>query len=103
MDKNVLGPLGMYHSYFDRSPYTLLQSRSHSYDLLNGKLTEDPFDFDTGITRSNGGLNAPIPDMLKYLNFLLGNPAHQAGIRCHPQTIFAGRNVEADCADSSQC
>ncbi len=46
--------------------------------LHNGKLTEDPFDFDTGITRSNGGLNAPIPDMLKYLNFLLGNPAHQA-------------------------
>ena len=63
--------------YFDRSPYTLLQYRSHSYDLQNGKLTEDPFDFDTGITRSNGGLNAPIPDMLKYLNFLLGDPAHQ--------------------------
>ena len=78
MDKNVLGPLGMYRSYFDRSPYTLLQYRSHSYDLLNGKLTEDLFDFDTGITRSNGGLNAPIPDMLKYLNFLVGDPAHQA-------------------------
>jgi CubicO group peptidase (beta-lactamase class C family) len=78
MDKNVLGPLGMYHSYFDRSPYTLLQYRCHSYDLANGNLTEDPFDFDTGITRSNGGLNAPIPDMLNYLNFLIGNPAHQA-------------------------
>ena len=64
MDKNVLGPLGMHHSYFDRSPYTLLRYRSHSYDLLKGKLAEDPFDFDTGITRSNGGLNAPIPDML---------------------------------------
>ncbi len=78
MIKNVLGPLEMYHSYFDRSPYTLLQYRSHSYDLTNGKLTEDPFDFDTGITRSNGGLNAPIPDMLKYLNFLLGDPSHPA-------------------------
>jgi len=78
MDKNVLGPLGMYHSYFDRSPYTLLQYRSHSYDLLNGKLAEDPFDFDTGITRSNGGLNAPIPDMLKYLNFLVGDSTRQA-------------------------
>jgi CubicO group peptidase (beta-lactamase class C family) len=77
MDKNVLGPLGMHHSYFDRSPYTLVQYRSHSYELVNGKLTEDPFDFDTGITRSNGGLNAPVPDMLKYLNFLLGDPAHQ--------------------------
>ncbi len=78
MEKNVLGPLGMYHSYFDRSPYTLLRYRSHSYDLQNGKLTEDPFDFDTGITRSNGGLNAPLPDMVKYLEFLLGDPAHRA-------------------------
>ena len=75
--KNVLDPLGMYHSYFDRSPYTLLRYRSHSYDLKDGKLTEDPFNFDTGITRSNGGLNAPMPDMAQYLRFLLGDPAHQ--------------------------
>jgi CubicO group peptidase (beta-lactamase class C family) len=77
MYKNVLEPLGMYHSYFDKSPYTLLQYRSHSYDLKNGKLTEDPFNFNTGITRSNGGLNAPIPDMVRYLHFLLGDPAQQ--------------------------
>ena len=78
MDKNVLKPLGMEHSYFDRSPYHLLQYRSHSFDREHGKLTEDPFDFDTGITRANGGLNAPLPDMVKYLNFLLGDPARQA-------------------------
>ncbi|MGI8770095.1 MAG: serine hydrolase domain-containing protein [Acidobacteriaceae bacterium] len=78
MDKNVLKPLGMERSYFDRSPYHLLQYRSHSFDREHGKLTEDPFDFDTGITRANGGLNAPLPDMVKYLNFLLGDPAHQA-------------------------
>jgi CubicO group peptidase (beta-lactamase class C family) len=75
MEKNVLRPLGMYRSYFDRSPYFLLQYRSHSWDLIQGKLSEDPFDFNTGITRSNGGLNAPISDMLKYLAFLLGDPA----------------------------
>jgi len=78
MEKNVLRPLGMDRSYFDRSPYFLLRYRSHSWDLKGGKLIEDPFDFDTGITRSNGGLNAPIPDMLKYLAFLLGNPANDA-------------------------
>jgi CubicO group peptidase (beta-lactamase class C family) len=78
MLKNVLGPLGMTHSYYDRSPATLLGFRSHSWDLKNGKLTEDPFDFDTGITRANGGLNAPLPDMVRYLRFLLGDPAHQA-------------------------
>jgi CubicO group peptidase (beta-lactamase class C family) len=62
----------------DRSPYFLLKYRSHSWDLKDGKLIEDPFDFNTGITRSNGGLNAPIDDMLKYLGFLLGDPAREA-------------------------
>ena len=78
MEKNVLRPLGMDRSYFDRSPYFLLRYRSHSWDLKGGKLSEDPFDFNTGITRSNSGLNAPISDMLKYLGFLLGNPAREA-------------------------
>lgn len=72
MEKNVLRPLGMSRSYYDRSPYFLLKYRSHSWDLKNGKLSEDSFDFNTGITRSNGGLNAPVSDMLKYLKFLLG-------------------------------
>lgn len=78
MEKNVLRPLGMSRSYYDRSPYFLLRYRSHSWDLKDGKLTEDPFDFNTGITRSNGGLNAPIGDMLKYLDFLLGDPSDPA-------------------------
>jgi CubicO group peptidase (beta-lactamase class C family) len=78
MEKNVLRPLGMSRAYFDRSPYFLLPYRSHSWDRKAGKLTEDPFDFDTGITRSNGGLNAPVSDMLKYLAFLLGDSAREA-------------------------
>jgi CubicO group peptidase (beta-lactamase class C family) len=80
IDKNILKPLGMTRTYFDRSPYHLLRFRSHSWDLKDGKLTEDPFDFNTGITRSNGGLNAPLTDMAKYLQFLLGadNAAQQA-------------------------
>ena len=52
--------------------------RSHSWDRKDGKLTEDEFNFDSGITRSNGGLNAPLPDMVRYLRFLLGDPEHQA-------------------------
>ena len=78
MEKNIFHPLGMSRSYYDRSPYHLLRYRSHSWDLKDGKLTEDPFDFDTGITRANGGLNAPLSDMLKYIRFLLGDPAHQS-------------------------
>ena len=78
MEKNVLRPLGMDHSYYDRAPNYLLKYRSHSYQIEKGKFQELEFNFDTGITRSNGGLNAPIPDMVKWLNFLVGDPAHQA-------------------------
>jgi CubicO group peptidase (beta-lactamase class C family) len=78
IDKNIFKPLEMYRSYFDTTPYHLLQHRSHSYYLENGKLTPARFDVDTGITVSNGGLNSPLPDMVKYLNFLLGDAKKQA-------------------------
>jgi CubicO group peptidase (beta-lactamase class C family) len=78
IDKNILKPLGMDRTYFDRSPYHLLKDRSHSWDLKDGKLIEDPFDFNTGITRSNGGLNALFTDMVKYIQFLLGDPDRQS-------------------------
>ena len=62
----------MYRSYFDATPYYLLRYRSHSYYLMNGNLKPGRFDMNTGITVSNGGLNAPFEDMVKYLHFLLG-------------------------------
>ena len=68
--KNILMPLGMHSSFFDRAPYYLLPHRSHSYSRSDGGLSEGRFDFDTGITVSNGGLNAPLGDMAKYLIFL---------------------------------
>jgi CubicO group peptidase (beta-lactamase class C family) len=77
IDKNIFKPLEMYRSYFDTTPYHLLKHRSHSYYLKDGKLTPARFDVDTGITVSNGGLNSPLTDMVKYLNFLLGDPRKQ--------------------------
>ena len=68
--KNILMPLGMHASFFDRAPYHLLPHRSHSYLRTDAGLREARFDFDTGITVSNGGLNAPLGDMAKYLLFL---------------------------------
>jgi len=70
--KNILMPLGMHETFFDRAPYHLLPRRSHSYFRDDGGLREARFDFDTGITVSNGGLNAPLTDMAKYVSFLLG-------------------------------
>jgi len=78
IDKNILRPLGMYASYFDRTPPHLLRHRSHSYTIRDGKRIAAPFDADTGVTVSNGGLNAPMPDMAKYTAFLLGDPARKA-------------------------
>jgi len=72
--KNILAPLGMSHTFFDRAPYHLLPRRSHSYYRNDEGLQEGRFDFDTGITVSNGGLNAPLGDMAKYLAFLMGGP-----------------------------
>lgn len=73
IDKNILKPLEMYHSYFDATPYHLLKYRSASYYVENGRRTTARFDANTGITVSNSGLNSPLPDMIKYLNFLIGD------------------------------
>lgn len=70
MEKNVLKPLKMYKSYFDTTPYHLLPFRSNNYFFKNDTLKTNGLDFDTGITVSNGGLNAPLGDMVKFISFL---------------------------------
>jgi len=77
VDKNILRPLEMYSSYFDATPYHLLMHRSHSYYIRDGKRTEGRFDANTGITVSNSGLNSSMVDMVKYLNFLVGDVKKQ--------------------------
>jgi CubicO group peptidase (beta-lactamase class C family) len=71
--KNILMPLEMHRTFFDRAPYHLVKHRSHSYTRDDNGLREMRFDFDSGITVSNGGLNAPLGDMAKYLTFLIGD------------------------------
>ncbi|HEX8197697.1 MAG TPA: serine hydrolase domain-containing protein, partial [Pyrinomonadaceae bacterium] len=78
IDKNIFKPLEMHRSYFDATPYHLLKYRSHSYYLENGKPKPARFDVNTGITVSNGGWNAPLTDVVKYLNFLIGDSQQQA-------------------------
>jgi CubicO group peptidase (beta-lactamase class C family) len=78
VDKNILKPLGMHRTFFDRTPPHLLRHRSHSYFYDASGLREARFDFDTGVTVSNGGLNAPLTDMALYLGFLLGDAARSA-------------------------
>lgn len=73
IDKNILRPLSMDSAYFDADPPYLLSNRGHNYSLdKDGKLTDLGQEVDTGATVANGGLNAPIGDMMKFANFLLG-------------------------------
>lgn len=78
VDKNILKPLGMANSYFDYTPYHLLKYRSNNYTAMDGETVPNGLDFNTGITVSNGGLNAPLTDMAKYLAFLMGDPKKQS-------------------------
>lgn len=78
VDKNILRPLEMYRSFFDAAPPHLLKHRSHSYQRNeDGTLKPFRFDLNTGITVSNGGLNAPLGDMVRYVNFLIGDLKRQ--------------------------
>jgi CubicO group peptidase (beta-lactamase class C family) len=86
--KNILMPLGMRSTFFDRAPYYLLPHRSHSYFRDDKRLREARFDFDTGITVSNGGLNAPFDDMGKYLAFLLGAADHADQPRAADHAVY---------------
>ncbi|MEO8200665.1 MAG: serine hydrolase domain-containing protein [Gemmatimonadota bacterium] len=90
MEKNVLRPLGMSHSYFDRTPYHLLRYRSNNYTITKGVTTANGLDFDTGITVSNGGLNAPLTDMARYLKFLIGAP----GLSEDARNVLARSSLE---------
>lgn len=76
VDKNIFRPLGMRRAYFDVTPWHLLPHRSNHFFYYEGEdmPVGGGLDFNTGITVSNGGLNAPIPDMARYLAFLMGSP-----------------------------
>jgi CubicO group peptidase (beta-lactamase class C family) len=72
VEKEILRPLGMAASYFRHTPPHLRAHRSNAYRV--DEAGPDPLgpDFDPGITVSNSGLNAPVPDLVRYLAFLAG-------------------------------
>ena len=90
VEKNIFRPLGMRRAYFDNTPYHLLPFRSNHYFVRNGTPQAGGLDFNTGITVSNGGLNAPIPDMARYLGFLMGSPPDGVD----PDAVLARSSLE---------
>jgi CubicO group peptidase (beta-lactamase class C family) len=78
--KNIFMPLGLQRSYFRNTPKNLRTFRSHHYSIeTKGDATvvaDNGSDFDTGITTPNGGWNAPLSDLARYVAFLTGKPAN---------------------------
>ena len=82
--KHIFEPLKMDSSYFDKTPPALLPYRSASYNRNGSSLGGAVFDYETGVTMSNSGLNAPLGDMLLYLASLGG----------HGPAVLAPRSLE---------
>jgi CubicO group peptidase (beta-lactamase class C family) len=75
VQKNVFAPLGLSRSYFRATPYYLAGDRSHNYYVTKDdggatRVVDNGADFDPGITIPNGGWNAPISDVARYVAFL---------------------------------
>lgn len=75
IQKNILSPLGLTRSYFGFTPYYLAPYRSYNYTLMRDStarefVRDNGADFDPGITIPNGGWNAPLGDLARYLAFL---------------------------------
>lgn len=77
VQKNILTPLGLTHSYFGTTPHHLAADRSNNYTVTRDSAGDDSLvtngrDFDPGITMPNGGWNAPLSDLATYATFLVG-------------------------------
>jgi CubicO group peptidase (beta-lactamase class C family) len=84
VQKNIWTPLGMTESFVGVSPYHLAARRAPSYTVRGdsaaaARTVSNPPEFDPGITIPNGGWNAPVTELVKYLAFLThadhGDPA----------------------------
>ncbi len=73
MEKDVFRPLGLTKAFYDRAPYDLEKDMARGYEGEAGAVKPTRANFDSGITVSNGGLDAPLPALAAWLAFLAGD------------------------------
>lgn len=79
IQKNIFAPLDLERSYFRATPYHLAPFRSHNYSVQRDsaarvlRVVDHGADFDPGVTLPNGGWNAPLSDLARYVAFLTNN------------------------------
>lgn len=84
VEKNLFRPLGMGTAYFDATPWHLEEHRAENYRVVRNEPVPNG-DFNTGITVSNGGLNASVDDLARWIGFLTGHPGSDAGREVLPR------------------
>lgn len=94
IEKNIWSPLGMSRSYFSATPYYLSDHRANSYRVeqdSSGGWTMHAYgrDFDPGITIPNGGWNAPLDDVARWVAFLTGAPAAHPGVTARYDLVLS--------------
>lgn len=71
--KNLFLPLDLRESYFGATPWHLAGVRSHNYAVTATGVVDRGADFDPGITIPNGGWNASVGDLARWIGFLSGS------------------------------
>jgi CubicO group peptidase (beta-lactamase class C family) len=74
--KNLFLPLEITGAYFGSTPYHLAPYRAHNYAVTQAGIVDHGAEFDPGITIPNGGLNATVTDLSRWLGFLARGPLH---------------------------
>jgi len=94
IQKNILTPLGLTRSYFNTTPRHLAPYRSNNYRLARdsggARVIANGRDFNPGITIPNGGWNAPLGDLARYVAFLTGAAGVDVAVRGEPATRGEG-------------
>lgn len=105
VQKRLWMPLGIDSSYVNSTPPHLLAVRSRNYAHGRDGIVAGGPDFNTGITTSNGGWNAPIGDLATWIAFLAGSPDAATQARhalLLPRTTVVGMQVPVIAVDSAQ-
>ncbi len=100
VQKNIWTPLELTRSYVNGTPYHLAGDRSNNYYVRRDTTTKsitvtaNGRDFDPGITIPNGGWNAPLGDLMKYVAFLTSATNGDAKLQRTYDTVLSRKSLE---------
>lgn len=100
IQKNIWTPLELTRSYVNATPYHLAGDRSNNYSVRRDSATRalmvsaNGRDFDPGITIPNGGWNAPLGDLMKYVAFLTNASNGNPNLQRTYDTVLSRKSLE---------